>query len=108
MAKTVTGTAQASQHLKRANRIVHKLLREPNMRLSQMQDVGGCRVVVPTLTELRALQGRLLDRYSDGVKVDDYIARPKKSGYRGAHVMAQKRYHVWTTGSRSRTTSCHA
>jgi GTP pyrophosphokinase len=66
MAKTVTSTAQVSQRLKRANRIVDKLVRAPRMRLSQMQDVGGCRVVVSTLTELRALQSRVLDRYSVG------------------------------------------
>lgn len=48
------GTARVSQRLKRLHRIVEKLSRDEHrtMRLSQMEDVGGCRVVVPTLREL--------------------------------------------------------
>ena len=52
--RVVRGKAKVSQRLKRINRIVEKLSRDEHrtMRLSQMEDVGGCRVVVQSLEEL--------------------------------------------------------
>lgn len=36
-----------AQRLKCLPRIIEKLVRYPRMRLTQMQDVGGCRAVLP-------------------------------------------------------------
>jgi (p)ppGpp synthase/HD superfamily hydrolase len=36
----------------------------------------------------------MLSRYAHGTRVDDYIATPKKSGYRAVHVMAAFHEHV--------------
>ncbi|WP_116998432.1 RelA/SpoT domain-containing protein [Desertimonas flava] len=77
---------RVSQRLKRLNTILDKLLREPSMKLSRMQDIGGCRAVVPTIRDLRALQRRLEGR-SGYVRSVDYVATPRSSGYRGVHVI---------------------
>ena len=39
--------ADVTQRLKRFGTIVHKLQREPNMALSQMEDIGGVRAILP-------------------------------------------------------------
>ncbi len=53
-----------AQRLKRLPRIVEKLHRHPRMRLSQMQDVGGCRAILrdevairPDFGGLKAFRG---------------------------------------------------
>jgi hypothetical protein len=56
--RVMTGTAlrdngaasspRPTQRFKRMDRILFKLLRHPNMALSTMQDIGGCRVVIDT------------------------------------------------------------
>ena len=40
---------QVSQRMKRVPTIIDKLLREPTLLLSRMQDIGGCRAMLPTL-----------------------------------------------------------
>jgi len=35
-----------AQRLKRFQSIMNKLVREPNMKLSQMHDLGGCRAIL--------------------------------------------------------------
>ncbi len=53
--KTTIGCPDAAitQRTKRYNRIVAKLVRFPHQRLSQMQDVGGVRVVLSDLPRAR-------------------------------------------------------
>ena len=41
-----------AERLKRLDSIVNKLKREPIMSLWTMQDLGGCRFIVPTLEEV--------------------------------------------------------
>ncbi len=70
-----------------------KLNRFPTMTLSQMQDIGGCRAIVATATEV----SRLCEDYAESeIKhtlhaSDNYIDNPKDSGYRGVHLVY--RYH---------------
>lgn len=78
-----------AQRLKRLPRIVEKLYRQPRMRLSQMQDVGGCRAILPSERAVRdVLAG--IRRNWDIITIDDYITEPKTDGYRGIHVIARK------------------
>jgi ppGpp synthetase/RelA/SpoT-type nucleotidyltranferase len=78
-----------AQRIKRLSSISLKLRRFSSLRLSQMQDIGGCRAVVRTVTEVR----ELVERYRKGglshtlARVDDYLARPQPSGYRGVHLI---------------------
>lgn len=76
------------QRLKRSRSILAKLSRD-SMRLTQMQDIGGCRAVVPTVEDVYNLRDKFYRSRSKHVLVseDDYIANPKTSGYRGVHLV---------------------
>lgn len=82
-------SALVVQRLKRSRSILAKLAKESSMRLTQMQDIGGCRAVVATIDEVYALRdlykrSRSLHEF---VSEDDYIANPKTSGYRSLHLV---------------------
>ena len=86
-AKQVTTDYLVAQRIKRLSSIELKLRRFPSMKLSQMQDIGGCRVILPSVTEVREL-ARLYKRGNGRHKPageDDYIENPRGSGYRGMH-----------------------
>ena len=79
---------EVTQRLKRADRIIEKLVRHPRMQLTTMDDIGGCRVVVPTLGDLDKLQRYLHRRWGDSVKTRrNYVADPKPTGYRAYHLV---------------------
>lgn len=91
MTRDIPG-ASVSQRLKRADRIVQKLARFPHMRLTQMGDIGGCRVVLSSLDDLRRLEGKLRKTWKDSLNdVDDYITHPKSTGYRAVHLQVLRR-----------------
>jgi Region found in RelA / SpoT proteins len=76
------------ERLKRLPSIIAKLSKQPNMKLSQMQDIGGCRAILRNMDDLQSLLESSRDveegLFSD-VKKYDYIAEPKASGYRSVH-----------------------
>lgn len=83
-------SALVAQRLKRVPSILSKLRRFPSMKLSQMQDIGGCRAVVNTVSQARRLvqQGYLRSRLNHVlVNNKDYVGEPKDSGYRGYHLI---------------------
>ena len=79
-----------AQRTKRLPSIALKLDREPKMKLSQMQDIGGCRAVVKSATAARALhhfytnESEIKHKFS---KCDDYIKEPRATGYRSIHLV---------------------
>lgn len=77
------------QRLKRLDSIIGKLKRFPEMSLYGMQDLGGCRVITNTISEVyEALNRYKSSRIRHEVKrEDDYIKYPKASGYRGYHAV---------------------
>jgi len=78
-----------AQRIKRLSSITHKLHRFPDMKLSQMQDIGGCRAVVRSIGATRQLAS-LYERSNikhERASFDDYISMPKASGYRGIHLV---------------------
>jgi putative GTP pyrophosphokinase len=89
---------QIAQRLKRRPTILDKLVREPDMRLSRMHDIAGCRVIFVDLDDLYEFRSRVhnarFDHKRRGVDDDrwNYIDRPKQSGYRGIHDVYT--YHV--------------
>lgn len=80
------------QRLKRRPTIIDKLTRYPDMSLARMNDIAGCRVILPSIRKLYEFRDGLLkarwrhklthpaDRY-------DYVANPKDTGYRGIHLV---------------------
>lgn len=78
-----------AQRLKRLNSIVSKLEREPSMNLWTMQDLGGCRIVVPTMADIdKVLKGIKGSRVRYKLKREyNYIKAPRDSGYRSYHLV---------------------
>jgi len=79
-----------AQRLKRRMTIVDKLMREPRMLLSRMDDVAGCRLIFSDLKELNDFRtkfhkSRFNHRRRNEPEKYDYISRPKPPGYRGIH-----------------------
>ena len=80
-----------AKRLKRYVSIVNKLRRFRQMKLKNMQDIGGCRAIVSSPKKLqkivRALRKRSEFKNSQGkVRFKDYIQHPKEDGYRGYHL----------------------
>jgi ppGpp synthetase/RelA/SpoT-type nucleotidyltranferase len=81
------------QRLKRAPSVISKLQRYEGMLLSRMQDLGGCRSILSTVSnvyELRSLYAQSRDRHELATE-KDYIANPQTSGYRGVHLIYRYR-----------------
>lgn len=77
------------ERLKRLDSIIGKLKRETNMDLWRMQDLGGCRFIVPTVNEVftfaeKYKNSRVRHEYK---RTYDYINNPKLSGYRSLHLV---------------------
>ncbi|MEI7749760.1 MAG: RelA/SpoT domain-containing protein [Candidatus Moraniibacteriota bacterium] len=91
--KMVSNDTLISQRLKRAPSIVNKLKIQKSMSLSQMQDIGGLRVVVSSLSEVYKLKDLLRAGEKQAafkstlIKEKDYIKEPKESGYRSIHLI---------------------
>lgn len=84
--KTEDCQGKVTQRLKRFPTILDKLVREPTMQLSTMQDIGGCRAVLTTVDEVRRVEHRL-KKNRPPLRYSDYIATPRSSGYRAVHVI---------------------
>lgn len=82
-------SALVSQRIKRLPAIESKLRRLRNVTLVTMQDIGGCRAVVPSLD----LVYKLSDIYKTGrirhklARENNYIQHPSKDGYRSLHLI---------------------
>lgn len=83
-----------SQRLKRTSSIIKKLKRrykeKATMKLTQIQDIGGCRIIFYTLKELQSfyeknyLNSSLKHKL---IKTNNYLSKPKKDGYRSLHLV---------------------
>lgn len=80
-----------TQRLKRAPTIAGKLARMPTVRLCQMQDIAGCRAILPSQPEVYDVVRRIRRRSWDIRRLDDYMAKPKATGYRAVHVVVRRR-----------------
>jgi ppGpp synthetase/RelA/SpoT-type nucleotidyltranferase len=83
-----------AQRIKRMVSIENKLSMQTSMKLSQMQDLGGCRAIMANVAGVRSVVNYY--REQSAIKhviasTDNYIDNPKKSGYRGVHLVY--RYH---------------
>ena len=85
--------ALVAQRLKRLSSIAAKLRRFRGMNLARMQDVGGCRAVLPLPEDVLTIAGRYMSESPRHpvVHTDDYIAEPRHSGYRGIHCVSRFR-----------------
>lgn len=80
--------AVVAQRIKRLPTVIDKLNRR-KFKLSEIQDIGGCRAVVSSVRDVN----RLVKVYETSalkhelIHKDDYIQHPKVSGYRGIHLV---------------------
>lgn len=95
-ARTIDPKALIAQRLKRRPSIEIKLRDNPNMKLSQMHDLGGCRAVLSSVTQVKRLVAKYKEFHAkspkgrsdwDGSDDFDYIAKPKPDGYRSIHLV---------------------
>lgn len=88
-ARAVDGDALVAQRIKRLTSILYKLQRFPDMKLSQMQDIGGCRAIVKNVRMVDELvrSYERSDLKHGRASKDDYIRKPQPSGYRGVHLV---------------------
>lgn len=79
-----------SSRLKRLPTILDKLSRHANMKITRMQDIGGCRALLPGRSEVAGVLKRIQKNW-DVVEVYDYVASPKpRTGYRATHVVVRR------------------
>lgn len=78
-----------AQREKRLDSIHRKLVAKPTMRMTQMQDIAGCRAVFSELDDVYKLVNLYKSSHFDhkfrGEK--DYIQNPKADGYRSYHLV---------------------
>ena len=93
-ANQIESTSLVAQRVKRLSSIEEsKLSRFSWLKFSEMQDVGGCRAIVRSVSHVEKLVK--VYRHSNIkhtlIDEDDYIRRPKNSGYRGVHLIYRYR-----------------
>lgn len=83
--------ANIVQRLKRLDSIMGKLQRYPEMSLYKMQDLGGCRVIVDSISQVYESVNKFKSSRVRHIlkKENDYIRNPKSSGYRSYHMVYQ-------------------
>lgn len=87
MAKDNDENIVVAERLKRLDSIIKKLKRQKTMNLWTMQDLGGCRFIVPELSDVftyanKYKKSRIRHKF---IKEYNYIAQPKQDGYRSLH-----------------------
>jgi ppGpp synthetase/RelA/SpoT-type nucleotidyltranferase len=92
----VSPNAFVATRLKRVPSIHKKLQNNAGMQLARMQDIGGLRAVVENVNQVRRLQ----NLYTNGslshqlIDTDDYIDKPKSTGYRSLHLIYKYQNHL--------------
>lgn len=77
------------ERLKRLDSIINKLKRTPGMELWRMQDLGGCRCILSSVSDVYSFsekyqKTRIRHEFK---RCYDYIKEPKTSGYRSIHLV---------------------
>ncbi len=87
--KNIDKRSIIAQRLKRFSSIWFKLRRFEQMKLWDMQDIGGCRAIVPDLNYVEHVVNTFKSsriRHSL-THEDDYIQQPRDSGYRSRYLV---------------------
>lgn len=74
--------------LKRMQSIRKKLSRRKDFSLEMLQDLAGCRVILPAMKDVKLFLSRYKDNHGHTlINEDDYISKPKRDGYRSHHMI---------------------
>jgi ppGpp synthetase/RelA/SpoT-type nucleotidyltranferase len=105
-AKKIDSKAIIAQRLKRLPSIDAKLKQHADwMKLTQMQDIGGCRAILRSVRSVEKLVTLYKEATAKSPKrghqfhhENDYIAHPKDDGYRSYHLV----YRYRTVGKKNK------
>jgi len=84
----IPGVPAVSNRLKRFRQMMMKLLARESMRLSQMSDIAGCRLIGGA--DDLALIAVQLRQHLEVIDEDDYREAPRSSGYRAHHIIVRQ------------------
>jgi len=95
VSEKIDKNALSAQRLKRVPSIIKKLNRryknnKATMKLTQMQDIAGCRAVMSNIKLARELYDKSYikgDLKHKKVNEKDYVSNPKSDGYRSIHLV---------------------
>ena len=75
--------------IKRLPSIISKLQRLSRIRLSEMQDIAGCRAILPSVVDAFQVANSLMESRVKHrlVRTHNYLAEPPRSGYRSLHLV---------------------
>ena len=91
VSQETAGDVVVGQRLKRFDRMLDKLERLTSMRLTQMEDIAGCRAVVLSTAEVDAVARRIRSKW-DVRSEGDYREDGKDlTGYRCLHLVVMRR-----------------
>lgn len=78
-----------AQRTKRLSSIKSKLSRLDWLKLSEMQDIAGCRAIVSSVENVKELVELYKRKYANHMYDfgTDYISKPKSDGYRSHHLI---------------------
>ncbi|WP_419782684.1 hypothetical protein [Malaciobacter marinus] len=88
IAKEFDKSSFIGKRLKRTESIINKLNRFENMRLTTMNDIGGCRIILSNMKKVRKLVSFLIKDKKFEIR-KDYIKFPKKDGYKSIHLIGK-------------------
>ena len=91
--RRVNAEGLVAQRLKRLASVEAKIRRFPKMLVSRMNDLGGCRAILPAAADVERLLA-VYDKQRQGhelIRKYDYIADPKANGYRSVHLVYRYR-----------------
>ncbi|WP_072893623.1 MULTISPECIES: RelA/SpoT domain-containing protein [Sphingobium] len=104
--RTKDSAAVVGTRLKRRPTIENKVRRFPDMQLSRMHDIAGCRIIFDTVEELLLFRNSLHNanfnhkrRGADNEEKWNYLVNPKPDGYRGIHEVYE--YDVRSEGGKT-------
>jgi ppGpp synthetase/RelA/SpoT-type nucleotidyltranferase len=80
--------------LKRMRSIRKKLQTQP-IKLDRIQDLAGCRAIVPNISDVNAVVDRLRTSAKHKLhRETDYINKPRSTGYRSHHIIFEFRPEI--------------
>ncbi len=87
ISKKIHPTTIVTYRIKRFESIIGKLNRYPDMRFSRMWDIGGCRCIARSNTDVYKIKELIIkNKDFEIVKEYDYIKEPQKDGYKSLHL----------------------
>lgn len=87
---STTGWTSTKRKRKTQQSIVDKLCRQPRLRLPQMQDIAGCRIVIEGGSQVADTLGSLLAGAFEPLQWEIERKERHAHGYRATHIIAKK------------------